>query len=171
MAQDALGRLFDLSTGWSPVDAQTAQTGKRVSLRNAGGCTVVVIKAAGTAADDHSYDLQQHTASTGGTSADLDIVSYYYLKDEVTLDGDETWSKLTQTAASEITEAGGAGTSAEHEQILVIEVDARQLTDGYDYISLNSGGEGSNAQLSTCLYILRDLAVQRTPANLVAPLS
>ena len=171
MAQDALGRLFDLSIGWSPVDAQTAQTGKRVSLRNAGGCTIVVIKAAGTAADDHSYDLKQHTASTSGTSADLDIISSYYLKDEVTLDGDETWSKLTQTAASEIVEAGGAGTSAEHEQILVIEVDARQLSDGYDYISLDSGGEGSNAQLSTCIYILRDLAVQRTPANLVAPLS
>jgi len=168
---EALGRLFDLSTGWSPVDAQTAQTGKRVSLKNASGCTIVVIKGVGTAGDDHSYDLQQHTASTGGTSADLDIVSAYYLKDELALDGDETWSRVTQTAASEITEAGAAGTSAEHEQILVIEVEGTQLSDGYDYISLNSGGEGSNAQLSTCLYILRDLNVQRKPANLVAPLS
>jgi len=168
---EGLGRLFDLSTGWSPVDAQTAQTGKRVSLKNAAGCTIVVIKAVGTAGDDHSYDLQQHTASTGGTSADLDIVSFYYLKDELALDGDETWSKVTQTAASEITEAGAAGTSAEHEQILVIEVEGTQLSDGYDYISLNSGGEGSNAQLSTCLYILRDLMVQRKPANLAAPLS
>lgn len=171
MSQEALGRLFDLSTGWSPVDAQTAQTGKRVSLKNAGGCTIVVIKAVGTAADDHSYDLQQHTASSGGTTADLDIIDHYYLKDELALDGDETWSKLTQTAASEIVEAGAAGTSAEHEQILVIEVDAKSLSDGYDYISLNSGGEGSNAQLSTCIYILRDLMVQRTPANLAAPLS
>lgn len=171
MAQDALGRLFDISVGWSPVDAQTAQTGKRVSLRNAGGCTIVVVKAAGTAGDDHSYDLQQHTASTGGTTADLDIVTAYYLKQETTLDGDETWTRVTQSAASEITDAGAAGTSAEQEQILVIEVDAKQLTDGYDYISLNSGGEGSNAQLSTCIYLLRDLAVQRTPANLVAPLS
>ena len=168
---DALGRLFDVSTGWSPVDAQTAQTGKRVSLKNARGCTIVVIKAAGTAGDDHSYDLQQHTASSGGTTADLDIVSAYYLKQETTLDGDETWTKVTQTAASEITDAGAAGTSAELEQILVIEVDGAQLSDGYDYISLNSGGEGSNAQLSTCIYLLRDLNVQRTPANLVAPLS
>lgn len=171
MAQDGLGRLFDISTGWSPVDAQTAQTGKRVSLRNAGGCTIVVVKAAGTAGDDHSYDLQQHTASTGGTTADLDIVTAYYLKQETTLDGDETWTRVTQAVASEITDAGAAGTSAEQEQILVIEVDATQLSDGYSYISLNSGGEGSNAQLSTCIYLLRDLAVQRTPANLVAPLS
>ncbi|HZB28939.1 MAG TPA: hypothetical protein VE465_02115 [Streptosporangiaceae bacterium] len=168
---EALGRLFDLSTGWVPVDAQAAQTGKRVSLRNAGGCTIVVFKAAGTAGDDHSYDLQQHTASSGGTTADLDIVDHYYLKAEATLDGDETWAKHTQSAASEITEAGGAGTSAEEQQILVIEVDADQLSDGYSYISLNSGGEGSNAQLSGCLYILHDLHVQRTPANLAAPLS
>ena len=171
MASDALGRLFDVSIGWAPVDAQTAQTGKRVSLRNAGGCTILVIKAAGTDGDDHSYNLKQHTASADGTSADLDIISVYYLKTETTLDGDETWSRLTQTAASEITEAGGAGTSAQHQQIIAIEVDARQLSAGYDYISLDSGGEGSNAQLSTCIYLLRDLAVQRTPANLAAPLS
>jgi hypothetical protein len=168
---EGLGRLFDLSTGWTPVDAQTAQTGKRVSLRNASGCTVVVFKGAGTAGDDHSYDLQQHTASSGGTTADLDIVDHYYLKNETTLDGDETWTKVTQSAASEITDAGGAGTSAESEQIVVIEVSASQLSDGYSYISLNSGGEGSNAQLSACLYILHDLDVQRAPANLVAPLS
>src|SRR5688500_9679363 len=120
---DALGRLFDLSIGWVPVDAQSAQTGKRVSLRNASGVTFVVIKAAGTAGDDHSYDLQQHTAASGGTTADLDIISYYFLKSETTLDGDETWTKVTQTAASEITDAGGAGTSAEEQQVLVIEVD------------------------------------------------
>ena len=53
----------------------------------------------------------------------------------------------------------------------MIEVDSSQLSDGYDYISLNSGGEGSNAQLSTCLYILHDLYAPRTPANLPAPLS
>lgn len=163
---DALGRLFDIGLGWSPVDAQTAQTGKRISLAHASGCTIVVVKAAGTAGDDHSYDLQQHTAYTGGTTADLDITSYYYVKQETALDNDESWEKFTQTAASEITDAGAAGTSAEQEQILVIEVDAAQLSDGYTHISLNSGGEGSNAQLSTCIYLLHDLAVQRKPTNL-----
>jgi hypothetical protein len=163
---DALGRLFDIGTGWVPVDAQSAQTGKRCWIGGASGCTIVVFKAAGTAGDDHSYDLQQHTAASGGTSADLDIVSYYYVKQETTLDNDESWEKFTQTAASEITDAGAAGTSAEQQQILVIEVDAAQLSDGYAWISLNSGGEGSNAQLSACLYLLHGLRYQRTPANL-----
>ena len=48
----------------------------------------------------------------------------------------------------------------------IIEVAASELSDGYTHVSLNSGGEGSNAQLSGCLYILHDLHVQRKPANL-----
>lgn len=170
MAQEGLGRLFDISTGIVPVDSQTAaMTGKRVSLKNAGGCTIVVFKAAGTANDDPVLDLQQHTASSGGTTADLDIIDHYYIKQEATLDGDETWTRVTQTAASEVTLNS---TSAETQMIVVIEVDARSLSDGYDYISLDIADTGSaGAQLISCLYLLRDLAVQRTPANLVAPLS
>lgn len=163
---DALGRLFDIGLAWSPVDAQTAQTGKRISLSGAAGCTIVVVKAAGTAGDDHSYALQQHTAYTGGTSADLNAISYYFVKQETALDNDESWEKFTQTADDDIVEAGAAGTSAEQEQIIVIEVDAAQLTDGYSHISLNSGGEGSNAQLSTCIYILHELGSQRAPVRL-----
>lgn len=170
MAQEALGRLFDISTGIVPVDSQTAaMTGKRVSLKNAGGVTIVVFKAAGTANDDPVLDLQQHTAASGGTTADLDIIDHYYIKQEATLDGDETWTRVTQTAASEVTLNS---TSAESQMIVVIEVDARSLSDGYDYVSLDIADTGSaGAQLISCLYLLRDLAVQRTPANLVAPLS
>jgi D-alanyl-D-alanine carboxypeptidase len=166
---EGLGRLYDIVAGVAPVDGQSAQTGNRVHLKNAAGVTIVVFKGAGTAGDDFSYDLVQHTAASGGTTADLDVIDHYYLKNEATLDGDETWSKLTQSAASEITEAGGAGTSAEAQQIIVIEVDAVELSDGYEWVSLNTGGEGSNAQLISVLYLLRDLAVQRAPANLVNP--
>lgn len=170
MAQEGLGRLFDISAGIVPVDSQSgAMTGKRVSLKNAGGCTIVVYKAAGTANDDPVLDLQQHTAASGGTTADLDIIDHYYIKQEATLDGDETWTRVTQAAASEVTLNS---TSAETQMIVVIEVDARSLSDGYDYISLDIADTGSaGAQLISCLYLLRDLAVQRTPANLVAPLS
>lgn len=163
---DALGRLFDIGWAWAPVDAQSAQTGKRISLQNASGCTIVVLKAAGTAGDDFSYALQQHTASVSGTSADLNAISYYYIKQETALDNDESWERFTQTADDDIAEAGAAGTSAEQQQLIVIEVDANQLSDGYTHISLNSGGEGSNAQLAAAIYILHDLKVQRKPTNL-----
>lgn len=163
---DALGRLFDIGLGWAPVDAQTAQTGKRCYVGDCGGVTVLVVKGAGTAGDDHSYDLKQYTAYTSGTTADLDVVSYYHVKQETALDNDESWERFTQTAASEITDAGAAGTSAEQQQIIAIEVDAAQLSDGYAWIGFDSGGEGSNAQLSTCIYLKHDLKVQRKPANL-----
>lgn len=163
---EALGRLFDVVAGVVPVDLQTAQTGNRVHLKNAGGVTIVAFKAAGTAADDPTFDLREHNAASGGTSQDLDIIDHYYLKQEATLDGDEQWSTVTQTAASEVT---GDGTSAEEQAIYVFEVDATQLSDDFEWISLNVADVGSNAQLGCVLYLLRDLAVQRDPANLVDP--
>ncbi len=169
---EALGRLFDVGLVWAPVDAQTAQTGKRVSMQGCSGITFLVIKGAGTAGDDHSYDVQQHTAASGGTTADLDVVTKYYVKQETTLDNDESWEEFTQSAASEITDAGAAGTSAEQQQIIAIFVGADQLSDGYTHVSLNSGGEGSNAQLSTCVAICHDLYHQRKPTllgNLLNP--
>jgi hypothetical protein len=167
MTMEALGRLFDISTGAVPVDLSSAAvTGKRVHLKNAGGVTIVVFKGAGTAGDDPTFDLQEHTAASGGTSQDLDVIDHYYLKQEATLDGDETWTKVTQSTASEVT---GNGTSAEEQAIYVFEVDATQLSDGFEWVSLNVADVGTNAQLGSVLYLLRDLAVQRSPENLPNP--
>lgn len=169
---EALGRLFDLSTGLTPVDLSTAaNTGKRVSLQNAEGVTIVVQKAVGTAAQDPALTLKQHTASTSGTSADLVAIDHYYLKTEATLDGDETWTRVSQTAAATVSDPGGAGTSAESEQLIAIEVSASSLSDGYGYVSLDIADVGAAAQLGAVLYILHGLKVQRKPANLRAPLS
>lgn len=166
---EGLGRLFDLSTGFTPVDMSTAaNTGKRVSLRNAGGVTILLYKGAGTAGQDPVITLNEHTASTGGTSQVLAELTKHYQKQETTLDGDETWSAVTQAAGSTITLDG---TSAESEGIYVIELESTQLSAGFDYISVDVADVGANAQLGCLLYILRDLAVGRTPANLVAPLS
>ncbi|NUO42420.1 MAG: hypothetical protein HOV82_10310 [Streptomyces sp.] len=172
MAMEALGRLFDVSIGAAPADlSSAATTGKRVSLRNAGGCTILVVKGAGTAGDDPTITLKQHTAATSGTTANLACIDHYYLKAEATLDGDEQWVKKTQAVAATIADPGGAGTSAEEQQIIAIEVDGRSLSDGYDYISLDIGDVGTNAQLGAVVYLLRDLMVERAPVKLVAPLS
>lgn len=166
----ALGKLFDLSIGSVPADADGgAITGKRVSLKNARGVSIVVIGAAGTAPDDLQLDLQEHTAASGGSSADLDIVTTYYHKSEATLDGDETWTKVTQAAASEIADVGGAGTSAEEQQIAVIEVAAEQLSEGYDFVSLNIPDLGTaGAKYVAVLYILWGLNAQRAPESLAS---
>lgn len=172
MSQEGLGRLFDVSIGVVPLDLQTARTGARVSLKHAAGATILVVKGTGTAADDPTVTLKQHTASTGGSSANLAIIDHYYLKTTTgSLAGSETWSKVTQAAAATIVDPGGAGTSAESQQIIAIEVRAEQLSDGYDYISLDVADVGTNAQLGTVIYVLHDLSHQRTPSALRAPLS
>ncbi len=170
--QEALGRLVDISAGFTPVNMATAaNTGKRVSLKNAGGVTIVVYKGAGTAGEDPVLTLKQHTAASSGTTSNLAVIDHYYVKSETTLDGDETWTRVAQSAAATITDPGGAGTSAEEEQIVVIEVEADQLSDGYSYVSLDIADVGASAQLGCVLYLLRDLKVQRKPSNLAAPLS
>lgn len=165
---EALGRLFDVSTGAVPTDAVAgAITGKRVSLRGADACTILVVTTGGST-DITDVDLQQHTASTGGTTGDLDIIDHYYYKSEATLDGDEQWTKGTQTAASEITNVGAAS----EELLLAIEVSATQLSDGYSYISLDIPDLGTNGtRFCAILYVLHGLRAGRRAANLAAPLS
>lgn len=163
---DALGRLFDIVVGSAPADSVAAAiTGNRVRLNRSAGCTIVVLTDGGST-DVLDVDLQQATAASGGSIIDLDVVTKYYLKEATTFAGSETWSKVTQAAASEITNAG----SASKQTLLVIEVEGSQLADGYDFISLNVPDQGTNGTKYTAvLYLLRDLAVQRNPVNLANP--
>ncbi|HAM39895.1 MAG TPA: hypothetical protein DCP69_00780 [Candidatus Omnitrophica bacterium] len=162
----ALGRLFDIGAGITPVNLNTgANTGKRISMEDCEGITFVIFAGVGTAASDIPCDLQEYTAYTGGTTADLDIITNYYHKSELALDNDETWTLVTQTAASEISDIGGAGTSGEFEQIGVIEVTADQLSDGYTHVGLNIAQPGAT-KLGCVLYIKWGLKVQRIPSNL-----
>jgi hypothetical protein len=173
---EALGRLFDIGTGWVPVDLDTANgaTGKRIAMSGADAITFVVFLAVG-ATDDVVLDVQQHTAYTGGTSKDLDAdpstgttdatgIDHYYIKSEAALDNDEAWAKVTQTAASEITLTGA--TYGDKQNIVVIEVSASQLGEGYSHVSLNAATTTSTAHLGACLYFLHELRWQRKPANL-----
>lgn len=159
---DALGRLFDVGLGWAPVDLDAADgsTGKRIYIGDCG--SIAFLMVCGTGPATFSLDVQQHTAYTSGTTADLDVVTYCYYKSEAALDNDESWTKLTQSAASEITlDAIGLV-----QKIVVVEVDAAQLSDGYAWVSLNSVSANGTAHLSSCVYLKHDLHSQRAPANL-----
>lgn len=166
----SLGDSYDLSLGLAPVDlSAAASTGKRLSMQEVNSVDIIVIKGAGTAADDPVLTLKQHTAATAGTTSNLAVITEYWLKNEATLDGDETWTRVTQTASATITDPGGAGTSAESQQIIAIKVRADQLTDGNTHISLDIADVGINAQLGAVLYIL-DPADHAAPTALPAPL-
>src|ERR671911_612531 len=131
---DGLGRLFYIGLEWATVEIQSA------------GIT------------------GQRTVYTGGTTADLDKISYYYVKQETALDNDETWAKVTQSAASEVT---GNGTSAESQALYVFEVDCSQLSDGYTHVSLDLADTGSaGAQRAAALFIPPQPRYQRHPGRL-----
>lgn len=165
-----LGESYDLSTGLSPVNLATGtNTGKRLYMRDIVSVDVVVIKGAGTAAEDPVLTLKQHTAASGGTTTDLAVITQYLLKNEATLDGDETWSLVTQAAAATVTDPGAVGTSAESEQLVVINVRADQMTAGNTHISLDIADVGTNSQLGTVLYILHNTD-RATATALPAPL-
>lgn len=171
---EGLGRLFDIGTGWVPVDLNTSDgaTGKRIAMSGADAITFVVFLAVG-ATDDVVLDLQQHTAYTSGTSADLDAaavasstgVDHYYIKSEAVLDNDEAWAKVTQTAASEITLTGA--TYGDKQCIVVIEVAASQMGDDYTHLSLNCATTTASAHLGACLYFVHELRRQRKPTGLL----
>jgi hypothetical protein len=165
-----LGEDYDISIGVAPSDlSAAAATGKRVYMGGVDSVDVVLIKAAGTAGDDPAVTLVASTAATGGTSANLATISSYHLKDATALAGTETWAKKTQAAAATVTDPGGAGTSAEHQQIAVIHVRGEDMPTGKPYLGLNIADVGTNAQLGAVLYITHP-TIREEPPSLPAPL-
>lgn len=162
-----LGRIFDIGSAFAPVDLNTANaaTGHRVHLRNYDSIAFVLFKAAGTAGEDPTITVQEHNANTGGTSQSLAVVDEFFFKAETVLDGDETWTRTTQTAAATVTDA----TWAEVELIAVVEVDSQMLSAGFEWISCNIAGTLAAAQLVSGFYIMHGLKIQRRPDLLAQP--
>ena len=179
MAIENLARVFDLSIGYLNIDLNTAgATGKRVSMRNASSITAVAILPATAATEDVTLDIQQHTASSGGSSADLDAggvagsrgIDHFYIKaTNPALLGTETWTRVSQTEASEVVVVGA--TYGASQCLVAIEIGANQLADGYSYISVISPDPGATARVVSVIYVVAGLQVQRKSANLAAALA
>lgn len=179
MPTRALGRVFDLVPVVVPVADLAAgnNTGKRIHLKNYGGVAFVLFMGAVSAGTDtYVPDVQQHTAASGGTSNDLDSggvagstgPTVWFIKNAATLDGTQTWSRQTQSEASEISLTGA--TYAANQVLMVVEVLASQLADGYEWVSMDLPDAGAGGtRPGGILAILFDLPVQRTPQNLVNP--
>lgn len=129
----ALGRLFNAATS-------ATTTATPFGLKDAGGATIVLIGATSGAAT-----IQEAQDSAGTGAQNLAIFTEYYRQ------ASGVWTKVTQAAGATVT----AGTGG----LLVAEVDAAQLSDGYTHITA-SHASGSFVILP------RDLTVQRDPANL-----
>lgn len=159
---EALGRLFNIASVIPPIDlASGAQTGTRVRVSDCSGVAFVYFAEVGTAGEDVDLDVQQHTAASGGTTADLDVVTRWFSKREASLDNDETWTKHTQAAASEVDLGDDEG---ENQIIAVVEVPVTALSDGYGWVSVNTTDAGATAgKLGCVLAITYDLQASRSP--------
>lgn len=120
---EALGRLFNIAAVVAPVDlAGGAQTGARVHVKDGEGVAFVYFADAGTDGEDVDLDVQEHNASSAGTSQDLDVVTRWFSKRETTLDNDEQWVKHTQAAGSEVDLGDDEGQS---QVLAVVEVSSK----------------------------------------------
>lgn len=173
MSISGLGNFFDICHGVAPVAdlAAGAQTGARVHMVNYSGlCVVAYMGAVSAGTDTFVPDVQQHDAASSGNSKDLDAVTQWYIKNETTLDGDETWTRVTQSAASEISLTGATYAAT---QVLVaaeINTDALDTANGYQWVSVDMADAGVGGTRAGCIfYIPFGLKVSRRPDLLRQP--
>lgn len=167
----ALGHNLDVCSGIAPVAdlAAGANTGHRLHLKNYEGAVVVFMKnTASAGTDDIVITLQEHNAATSGTSANLAVITEYYYKREASLDGDEAWVQVTQSAGATITLAGA--TYATLQAVVAFHVEAPQLSDDYEWVSVNIADPGSGGTIpGVYFYIPYGLKRRRLPSLLAQP--
>jgi len=120
------------------TSATTAKV--RANLENARGITIVLIGAT-----SGNATINECNAATGGTEQALAVITRYYTQNN------GVWTKVTQAAASTVTAVTGG--------LLAVYISAASLSDGFKYIDATHAS-------GSFVYILHDLDVQRTPANL-----
>lgn len=117
-----------------------------VSLKECEGVTFVCTLTTG---DTWTLTEAQDAAGTG--AAVLATITRFHAQATV----GAAWVLNTQAAASTVV-------SSSSQDCVVIEVDATELSDGFDFVKLASTSTG------TVVAIQRDLKTQRKPANLAA---
>ncbi len=131
------------------LDLNTAAlTGDRVNMENHNHCTMVLHTA--DVAAVVTYTIQEHTAATGGTSANLvQITSYWRKSANTNLDAVGVFARVDQAAAATaVTITGETG-------IVIIEIDAAQMTAGSPFLSVN-GSDPALACVFSGFYILSE---------------
>lgn len=164
----ALGRLFDVGVAVTPADIHGAtSTGKRVSLANASGVSVVLVTTkAASGAGNLSLVFGAYAAATGGSASSTNVAptSYYQKTTSGTWDNTQTWTDVTGATNTGGTVAlTGASTLG---GVFVFEVLASQMPDGFPHLEVDLISAGTIAQLGTLVVVPHDLEIQRDPGNL-----
>lgn len=161
-----LGYTVDIGPLWAPVDLTTAGgTGLRACLRNAQSCIFQVsLAAAASGTEDAVFTLKEHTAASSGTTQNFVNITTAWVKSATALAGTEAWTRVSQTASATLTLAGA--TFAAKQVLLAVQVNTKDLDEGFDYVSLSVADPGTVARLGSGVTLLTDLVERRDPANL-----
>lgn len=136
--------IVKATTGPIDLDAGT-NTGGRFDMSKCKRVSFIAVVAAGTTPSSHTFSFQQHDAASAGNSAALSIGNPYFHK----LNAATYFTKVEPTAASSFDLDTLVG---DNKFIVVFEVLAEDLTDGYKWVSMNITDAGG-AQLGTVLAI------------------
>lgn len=117
-----------------------------VPLKNASGVTFVCHNASGD-----TYTLTEARDAAGTGAQVLATITDFHVSATV----GAAWTRVTQAAGSTMIPTGS-------QDVAVLEIEGTELSDGYTHVKLASTGAG------TVVALLRDLMVQRAPANLPA---
>lgn len=156
--------LFEAGLDIVPVqvatDANSDFTGDRVNLANYDRAYLKITKPAGTAGDDLAIALQQHDAASGGNSAALTFTKLWYKKGSTNdFSAVGQWTAVTLTTASsdlDLDSVNGTDLALDTSgAVIIVEVLAESLTNGYTFVSYNNEGDDvANALLVYAEWIL-----------------
>lgn len=173
-----LGNVIDVCTVIPFVAdlAAGANTGKRIHMAQYQTADFFVFlnpHSAGT--DSVAITLREHTANTGGTSANLAAIGdVYYKSTAAALTGTEPWSFLDNTsgglAQNTLTLANTGVVPAANMAIVSFSVEADSLDAGYGWLSLDIPDPGSGGTIiGGAIAVMSGLKMQRAPQLLAQP--
>jgi hypothetical protein len=144
-----LGREFNAIS--SPTTTATY-----VNLADANTVTCLLVGASGTT--NATFTVAKDAAGTGAVAFDGaaghgdGITAWWKLVGSTGL-----WTAATQAAANTVATTAGTG------DITAVEIDVNALPDLFTYIKVSHAS-------ATCVWVMGDLAVKRSPANLRSPI-
>lgn len=124
-----------------PIDITGGVTGDRFSMKNYGHATIIVQVGVSAAAFTKIIVNECNAAASGTATA----IAYTIRAEET--DGGDTLGAATAVAAA------GQTPSANNNIMYVIEIDASELTSGFEWIEL-SLTNGSNSVIASAIAIL-----------------
>lgn len=149
---DNLAEVLNPQPAWNPIDfAAGANTGDWVSLKNYGGCLILLNKDPGTVAEPMIVTVLQASAVAGTGSKALTIKHGVFVKAAATdLTALGVFSKVDPTTANTYNITG------DHAAVVMIPIFAEDLDGdgGFDCVSITIADPGTAGAFGAALYVL-----------------